>query len=222
MNSGTVIFSDHIRVIGTVSRREQDVSVSAHCCPEVEVVCVLRGFANTAQAVAVLNATLSGNGSGAVTSNLAGIDCPARKCSAPFGMGTVVSLAAAASAGSTFTGWSGACSGKGACNVTLSSDQNVSANFTSPDFSVSATALAPASVVAGHSATSTVTIASMNSFNSAVQFSCSVDPAPALAPACSLNPPSATPAANAAVSSTLTVNTTAPTIALAGPAAARG
>jgi hypothetical protein len=175
---------------------------------------------NTAQPVAVLNLTLSGNGSGTVTSNPAGISCPdGGWCSAPFDMGTAVSLTATASPGSTFTGWSGACSGTGACTITMNTDQNVTANFITPDFSVSATALAPASVVAGQSAASTVSITSVSGFNSAVQFACSVEPAPALGPACSLNPSTATPAANGSASSTLTINTTAPTIALVAPAA---
>jgi hypothetical protein len=167
---------------------------------------------NTTQPVAVVNVTLSGNGSGTVTSNPAGVSCPdAGWCSAPFDLGTAVSLTAAASAGSTFGGWSGDCTGTGACNVTLNTDQNMTANFITPDFSVSATALAPASVVAGSSATSTVTITSVSGFNSAVSVTCAVDPLPAFAPTCALNPASVTAPANGSVGGTLTVSTAAPT-----------
>jgi hypothetical protein len=40
-----------------------------------------------------------------------------------------VSLTAAAAPGSTFTGWSGACSGTGACEVAMSEARSVTANF---------------------------------------------------------------------------------------------
>ncbi len=170
----------------------------------------IRVLLNTTQPVAVLNLTTSGNGSGTVTSNPAGISCPdGGWCSAPFELGTAVSLTAVASAGSTFTGWSGDCSGTDACDVILNTDQNVTANFITPDFSVSASA--PASVVAGSSATSTVTITSVSGFNGAVSVTCVVDPQPAFAPTCALNPASVTPPANGSVNATLTVSTAAPT-----------
>jgi hypothetical protein len=41
----------------------------------------------------------------------------------------VVTLTAAAASGSTFTGWSGACTGTGACSVTMSAAQSVTATF---------------------------------------------------------------------------------------------
>ena len=63
----------------------------------------------------------SGMGSGAVTSTPAGIDC-GTTCTAVFNSGTEVTLTARASDGSLFTGWSGACSGKGnPCSVSMSS-----------------------------------------------------------------------------------------------------
>src|SRR5207244_13646286 len=48
---------------------------------------------------------------------------------ASFVEGTAVSLSAAASTGSTFAGWDGACSGSGACSVVLNSDASVTARF---------------------------------------------------------------------------------------------
>ena len=57
-----------------------------------------------------------GNGSGTVTSTPAGIDC-GTTCSNQFSEGTRVSLNAAAAPGSSFAGWSGDCSGTGACTV---------------------------------------------------------------------------------------------------------
>jgi uncharacterized repeat protein (TIGR02543 family) len=70
-----------------------------------------------------------GNGSGTVTSNPAGIACGG-DCTEDYNYNTVVSLTQAPSPGSTFTGWSGACSGVGACSVTLDAAKTVTATFT--------------------------------------------------------------------------------------------
>jgi subtilisin family serine protease len=76
-----------------------------------------------------LSVTKSGNGSGNVTSNPAGIDCGAT-CSASFTSGTVVTLTATPATGSTFGGWGGGtCSGTGACAVTMTAAHNVTATF---------------------------------------------------------------------------------------------
>jgi len=75
-----------------------------------------------------LTVTKSGAGSGTVTSSPAGISCGAT-CSASFTSGTAVTLTAAPAAGSTFTGWSGSCTGTGACSVTMSAAQAVTATF---------------------------------------------------------------------------------------------
>jgi phospholipase C len=63
-----------------------------------------------------------------VTSSPAGINCGST-CTASFPSGTAVTLSAAANATSTFGGWSGACSGTGACTVTLSANASVTATF---------------------------------------------------------------------------------------------
>jgi uncharacterized repeat protein (TIGR01451 family) len=167
--------------------------------------------------VFTLTAAIAGAGSGTVTSDLGGINCPGL-CSTSLAMGTSVSLTATAASGFTFSGWSGACSGSDVCTLTMDTNRNATATFVpTPDFSLSADVASPASVVAGHSATSTVTINSANGFNSAVQFTCSVAPMPAFGPTCSLNPASATPAVNGSVTATLTIATAAPTVALLAP-----
>jgi hypothetical protein len=74
--------------------------------------------------------SLAGIGSGTVTSSPAGISCGAT-CSAGFASGTSVTLTATPAVGSTFTGWSGACSGTGSCVVTMNANQTVTANFDS-------------------------------------------------------------------------------------------
>jgi hypothetical protein len=79
-----------------------------------------------------LTVALAGTGTGTVTSNPAGIACPPT-CSAAFAPGTLVTLTAAPSGGSTFAGWSGGgCSGTGACAVTVSGSVVVTATFTGP------------------------------------------------------------------------------------------
>lgn len=76
-----------------------------------------------------LSVSKAGSGSGTVTSADGGIDC-GTTCSASYPSGTHVTLTAAAVAGSTFSGWSGAgCSGTGTCVVTLTAAENVTASF---------------------------------------------------------------------------------------------
>jgi hypothetical protein len=75
--------------------------------------------------------TRAGSGSGTVTSMPAGIDCGAT-CTAAFQEESTVSLTPEAAAGSIFAGWSGACSGTGACTVTIGEAQSsVGAEFVS-------------------------------------------------------------------------------------------
>ncbi len=76
-----------------------------------------------------LTVVKSGAGVGTVTSVPAGIAC-GEDCSESYAQGTVVTLAATASTGALFGGWSGGgCSGKGVCAVTLGDDTTVTANF---------------------------------------------------------------------------------------------
>jgi hypothetical protein len=68
------------------------------------------------------------NGPGTVTSNPPGINCGS-SCSSQYSMGASVVLTATPSAGGSFTGWSGACSGTSTCTVTMTAAQGVTANF---------------------------------------------------------------------------------------------
>ena len=76
-----------------------------------------------------LTVTKAGTGSGTVTSTPTGITCGA-DCAEPYNSGTVVTLSAAPAAGSTFTGWSGSCSGTGSCSVSMTAAKSVTATFT--------------------------------------------------------------------------------------------
>jgi hypothetical protein len=78
-----------------------------------------------------LSVSLSGAGLGAkVLSAPAGIDCPGA-CTVPFPNGQVVALTPSATDPRlVFTHWSGACTGSGACQVTMSQARSVTAHFT--------------------------------------------------------------------------------------------
>lgn len=71
-----------------------------------------------------------GSGSGTITSAPAGIDCGST-CTAGLETRKTVTLHAEPASGSTFTGWTGACSGTGACQIRLTGPVSVSATFES-------------------------------------------------------------------------------------------
>src|SRR5437879_12792006 len=75
-----------------------------------------------------LSVTLAGGGSGTVVSNPSAINCPPT-CSATFQPGSQVALTATPDTGFTFTGWSGACTGTGSCNVNPDNGASVTATF---------------------------------------------------------------------------------------------
>ena len=77
---------------------------------------------------ASLSVSVTGPGSGVITSNPAGINC-GQSCTANFAQGASVTLSAAAAANSTFAGWSGACSGTGRCTVKVGNGTSVMATF---------------------------------------------------------------------------------------------
>ncbi len=72
--------------------------------------------------------TITKTGNGTVTDNTGGIDCGA-DCSEEYNNGTVVTLTANPDTGWNFKWWTGACTGKQECAVTMNSNENVSAVF---------------------------------------------------------------------------------------------
>jgi uncharacterized repeat protein (TIGR02543 family) len=85
-----------------------------------------------------LSLSATGSGSGSLSSNPGGLNCTSAAgttsgtCSASLASGTLVTLAATPASGSTFTGWSGACSGTSAtCALTMDAAKTVTANFNS-------------------------------------------------------------------------------------------
>ena len=75
-----------------------------------------------------LTVSMAGSGSGTVTPSPAGNSC-GTNCYSGFASGASVTLTPSAAAGSTFAGWSGACSGTGSCVVAMSANKAVSATF---------------------------------------------------------------------------------------------
>ncbi|MBK7075989.1 MAG: hypothetical protein IPH44_27215 [Myxococcales bacterium] len=77
---------------------------------------------------ATLTIVAGGTGTGGVRSSPAGIDCGAT-CTASFPVGSLVALIATPTSDSAFTGWTGPCTGTGACTFTISADTTVMAGF---------------------------------------------------------------------------------------------
>jgi PASTA domain/Divergent InlB B-repeat domain/Rax2 C-terminal beta propeller domain len=77
----------------------------------------------------LLSVTRAGTGIGTVTSDPPGISCGSM-CSHSVPDGTRVALFAKAAKGSTFSGWSGACTGTRVCTVTMDQPRSVVATFT--------------------------------------------------------------------------------------------
>jgi len=159
----------------------------------------------------MLTVNFAGGGTGTVAAADGSLTCSSTQpnCSASYGPGTSVSLQASPTGGSTFTGWSGACSGKdpAQCSVTLNADATVTATFTLPPdfkFNPASTSL---TLQRGHQATDVLSISEQGGFTSAIQLSCSVT-GPSPTPACMLSP-SSIPAGANSPSSTLTLDASA-------------
>ena len=78
------------------------------------------------------------SGSGTVTSTDGFINCPGT-CSHIYPGQTTVTLNATPAAGWTFSGWSGACTGTGSCNLSMSQNQSVTATFAQNTYQLSVT-----------------------------------------------------------------------------------
>ena len=86
-----------------------------------------------------LQVVKTGPGAGAVISNPPGITCGSA-CSFDFDADLTVTLTATEEPGSTFTGWSGVCTGTDSCTVTMGEAQSVTATFELVPASVALTA----------------------------------------------------------------------------------
>lgn len=104
--------------------------VTTFPCPQTQIT--------VNPAPVALNVAKAGTGTGTVVSAPAAIAC-GNTCAANVASGTTVTLTATADAGSTFAGWSGACSGTGACSVTPRATTNVTATFNTQAHSLAGT-----------------------------------------------------------------------------------
>ena len=103
---------------------------------EVQQNCLLQAL--PFEACHLLRVSHAGSGAGTVGGS--GISCPGN-CSDSYGASTTIVLTAKPAAGSTFAGWSGACSGTGTCTVAMSADRSVTAGFAAKSPRPSITAL---------------------------------------------------------------------------------
>lgn len=108
-------------------------------CSGTKATCEVQPFQNSVEFVEArferlpifgisgLNVSVAGSGAGSVSG--AGIACPG-DCSQSYLNAAAVALTAAASPGSNFTGWSGACSGTApTCKLTMGTGKKVTATF---------------------------------------------------------------------------------------------
>ena len=77
---------------------------------------------------AELSVAISPAGGGSVSGPSVGISCPGT-CARPLPTGTVASLVATPAQGFRFAGWSGPCSGTGACTTTVETPSTATATF---------------------------------------------------------------------------------------------
>ena len=102
-------------------------------CPAASATCAFTVTGATSVVAAftgprTLTVSTAGNGTGAVASSPSGITCPGT-CQATFPFNTAVTLTATPGSGNFFTGWTGACSGAAACQVTMNAGLSVTATF---------------------------------------------------------------------------------------------
>jgi len=136
--SGTFSASDIVALTATPDTGATFTSWGGDCTGTTNPLNVTMDAAKTctatftpAAAAATQTLTVTKTGNGSISSNPVGISCGV-DCSKAFTQGASVVLTATPDQGSTFTSWSGACSGSSA-SVTLSMDaaKSCSATFTS-------------------------------------------------------------------------------------------
>ena len=89
---------------------------SSNCAVSMTAAKSVTASFATATTNRLISVTKSGTGTGTVTSSPSGISCGS-VCATTFPPTTNVALTATAASGSTFAGWTGACSGTGGCTV---------------------------------------------------------------------------------------------------------
>jgi hypothetical protein len=100
---------------------------------DLEILLSSWGECDKTKEVYTLFVNHSGSGDGIVISSPTGIVCGGGEsaCVSSFTAGTQVTLIAIPDPNSSFSGWSGACSGTGSCVTTINSDTSVGVSFNS-------------------------------------------------------------------------------------------
>ncbi len=105
------------------------VYVSSGISVQASVYAYPPGAATSTALPASFALSTASTGSGAISSDLGGVDCSS-SCQTQIRSGAQVTLSATPAPGSTFTGWSGGgCEGTGDCTVAMSEARSVSATF---------------------------------------------------------------------------------------------
>jgi hypothetical protein len=156
VNHPTMNLNSLTKTLKTVSNASDDIVTTTPSSLEITI------GPNTVQLLILQPITLSvskaGTGSGTVTSNPSGINCGST-CSAQFNSGTQVTLTATAASGSTFAGWSGACSGtSNTCTVTMNTAKSVTATLNSESSQCTYTISVSPQTFSGSAGTGIVTL----------------------------------------------------------------
>ena len=121
----------------TTVARAAKVAAVATASPAPGVSVLLNG--STPGGAFTLSVGRTGTGHGQVASSPVGIDC-GTTCSHSYAAGTLVTLTATPATDSTFTGWSGACTGTSKqCNVSMTGAKSVTATFTATAYTLNVT-----------------------------------------------------------------------------------
>jgi hypothetical protein len=101
-----------------------------------------------------LTVTLAGTGASLGASVAAsGLTCAGTTCTGTYAYNANVSLTASTTGTTTFAGWSGACTGAGACTVAMTGTKSVTASFTAGNQALTATKTGSGAAAGGVSAT---------------------------------------------------------------------
>lgn len=122
----------------------------------------------TSTAIPTYTLTVSRSGTGSGVVDGAGINC-GTDCSENYASGTVVTLNATPASGSRFVGWSGACTGYGACQVTMTANTGVTAEFAPapPNLTITSFSASPSTINVGGQFTLAATVKNAGLGNSA-------------------------------------------------------
>jgi len=112
------------------------VTMGGYTTPDSQGITVVSGetlrrdilLTPTSSTTSPLTVHTAGIGTGTVVSSPSGITCGGT-CTSGFTTNQSITLTAASDPGSTFAGWSGACTGMGLCSISMTSPKDVTATF---------------------------------------------------------------------------------------------